>query len=444
LTVIPLYLLCIRLFKNRTIALLAALFLAVSPWHVVLSRATSEGVIGLFFMLSGLVCLVYFGDSHSLKPALLAVILLGLSYFYYHSFRVLVPLVVAPFYFYPKLSSWQKKTILAIFFLFSGLTIAFSLTKAGSGRLNQVLFTNSSEVTNRIALFTQGEGPNHAFTARIFHNKVVVYTREFLRLYADYFSPSFLFSQGGFPDRYVVPDVGLFPWIFVILLGAGGIVIFTNRSFANNLLIWLLCISPLPAAVTTDDTPNVHRALSLMIPLIIVSAIGGVTILKALYKRKSQLTLLVVGFFLLFTAETVYFWHQYAVHEQGYKSFYRNDMFREMVEKVANVHSAYDTVYVSEYDGIPLYYLFYTNTFNIPYSSFSYGGIIKKLGNIEFVDDWCPTRVKKYDANGKNVLYVNKGDCPMDNEHKILETMDQHDGARAFQFVVEIIPQAKE
>jgi 4-amino-4-deoxy-L-arabinose transferase-like glycosyltransferase len=103
LTVIPLFGLAWRLTGRRNVALLAAAFLAVSSWHVTVSRITSPAAIHPLFELLGLWCLVEglgIGRRAPMRGAWRAATLLaggafvGLSLQTYHSGRS-SPLVAA-------------------------------------------------------------------------------------------------------------------------------------------------------------------------------------------------------------------------------------------------------------------------------------------------------------------------------------------------------------
>lgn len=50
LTIIPLYYIAKNIYKSNKIALLSALFLAILPWHIVLSRFSAEGILAVFFI----------------------------------------------------------------------------------------------------------------------------------------------------------------------------------------------------------------------------------------------------------------------------------------------------------------------------------------------------------------------------------------------------------
>ena len=62
-TVLPLFLLVKSLFNKPKMGIFVGLFLAILPWHIVLFRATSEGIVGLFLLTFSL----YFAFFYSWK-----------------------------------------------------------------------------------------------------------------------------------------------------------------------------------------------------------------------------------------------------------------------------------------------------------------------------------------------------------------------------------------
>ena len=69
--------------------LFASFLLAILPWHIVLSRTGAEGVIGLYTFVLALLWVFQ-------KKIRWAVVAFFLTYFFYTSFRILVPLTVLP------------------------------------------------------------------------------------------------------------------------------------------------------------------------------------------------------------------------------------------------------------------------------------------------------------------------------------------------------------
>jgi asparagine N-glycosylation enzyme membrane subunit Stt3 len=139
LAVIAIFFLSLLITHNSKLSLLASFMLAVSPWHISLSRASSEGIISA--------TLVFFGLTYLLKRKyLLSGILLILSYFFYHTARLLVPLYIFIFLINQLLVKQLKETIslTIVFVLALTLTLALVFSPAARGRLSQVsIFTDS-------------------------------------------------------------------------------------------------------------------------------------------------------------------------------------------------------------------------------------------------------------------------------------------------------------
>src|SRR6266404_5009723 len=86
LTVFPIYFISLIITKNKKISLISSLVLTIIPWSITTSRATSEVVISCFLILSSLAALQ--------KKPFLSFILLVASFFFYHSARVMGPLLM--------------------------------------------------------------------------------------------------------------------------------------------------------------------------------------------------------------------------------------------------------------------------------------------------------------------------------------------------------------
>ena len=79
------YLLAKELFKKEKLALLAALFLAISPWHLGFSRSAVEANLTAFFFPLGLY--FYLKGLKNSKHFLFAALFWGLNLYTYHSAR---------------------------------------------------------------------------------------------------------------------------------------------------------------------------------------------------------------------------------------------------------------------------------------------------------------------------------------------------------------------
>src|SRR3990167_2891050 len=86
ITVLFTYFLAKELFKNTKIAVLSALLLAISPWHLQFSRIAFEANLALFFFVAGMWLLVKALTRLVFLPVAAAT--LGLAIFSYHSLRL--------------------------------------------------------------------------------------------------------------------------------------------------------------------------------------------------------------------------------------------------------------------------------------------------------------------------------------------------------------------
>jgi len=437
LTVFPFYYLSFLVFKEKKVALFNSFLLAILPWHVVLSRATAEGILGLFFFSVALVLLLKAIARGSKKIFLGAAFCFLFTYFLYPSFRVITPLAIfpLPFLLNPQKKEF-KKYLFILMALFLLITIMISQTKWGQGRYSQTSLFKSEEVSNRIksnlTALSYDFGPGNIWRTRIFHSKIVAYTREFLSQYSSYFSPEFLFLKGGLPDRYRVPYQGLAYLCLGLLIVVGlwpAKIVINKRLFGYFLYLFLL--APLPAALTVDDTPNIHRAVFLILPLIMVLGLGF-SKLNSLFP-KFKMSLILFPFLFL---EFAWFWNQYSAHTSSYKSFLRNDGSKELVELVKNKQKKYQKVIMPAKGTLSLYYLFYTHDFNSQYAGkFKAYLMIDKIGKIEFLGGWCPSElIKKENLTGE-ILIVDQGDCKEVEGLKEIKVIYRKDSTRAFRLL---------
>ncbi|MDH7476733.1 MAG: glycosyltransferase family 39 protein, partial [Microgenomates group bacterium] len=282
LAIFPLFYFTLEIFKNKKIALLSSLFLAIAPWHVVLSRSTTEGIIGATLFLTSLVFLLKSKENYSLKKLSISFLLSLSTYWIYHPFRIYAPLTFLAFLiiFLKKIKKNKKYflwlTVFALLFL--ALTFYIGQTPWGKGRFMQTsIFGIISGVKIRLLELIADEGQNNILMARIFHNKIVGYGRELIKQYLSYFSPVFLLFNGLEKSRYYIPEQGMIYFSFFLL------IIYSLTEIKNLIsrykkpvlfFLFVFFLSPFPASLTFIESPNPHRSLFLIIFLIILSAFG--------------------------------------------------------------------------------------------------------------------------------------------------------------------------
>ena len=94
LIVVGVYLLTGVLTNNKSISLLSALMVAINPWPIHLSRSALEANLGLAFFTFGLLALIKSLKRQSKKLSVLAGVFLGLTFYSYIAYRVIVSLFI--------------------------------------------------------------------------------------------------------------------------------------------------------------------------------------------------------------------------------------------------------------------------------------------------------------------------------------------------------------
>jgi len=447
ITIFAIYFLAQVIFKNRAVSLLSAFLISISPWHIVLSRASSEAVVALFFIILGFSFLMLGLTENKNKFIFWGAIFASASYFFYHTPRVFVPLAFLVFaaFFFP---FWKKEAILIrgkmlfVFIFLCGLVFYLVfLVGGGTGRYVQVNIFNNFETKFFIGQELQEDALAHSpkYVSRIVHNKITNYLRVFSDNYLDYLSGDFLFTKGGLPNWYNVPRMGLMYIIELPFLIFG----FYKLAKSNNRMhkfpiIWLL-VAPIVPAVTMDDIPNVNRSIIMLPALEIIVTVGFLNAMTFFHKKKSLFLGLSV---LLFLGNVFYFSNQYFVNAAVHNNWYRNNGFSEMMKIVNENYNKYDTIAMSKFQGgiYPLV-LFYSKYNPQTYQkegspkNKDYGG----FGKFFFMPQDCPSQAVSKALIGKRNLYVDKGDCPSDKalKNKKFKYINREDGSRAFRIVYE-------
>ncbi len=440
LSIFAIYFLSYALFKNRKVAVLSAFLLSVSPWHIILSRASSESLVALFFILLGFGYIINSLRSEKIKELVIGCALLSLSFFFYQTPRLFVPLMFfSILIFYIKFWSLKlsKKFIKTLIFSFLAICILnFSLifiAPGGSGRFAQVnIFTYpETKLILDEQIREDGVIQTNNLVTRAFHNKAINFPRSYISNYFEYFSFNFLFINN-LPPWYFVPGVGVMHLIFFPFILYGLFLLARDNNKLYRIpLIWLV-IAPV-AAATAVDTNNLQRAIVLFPILEILAAFGILHVSEKLKKIKFVFILfLSIG--ILFSA--FYFLHQYFNHSPIHKPWYRNAGFKEMMEYV-NINSGkFETVVLTKTGGGYPLVQFYAQYDPATYQKEGspkdkpYGG----FGKFFFVDHECPSLEMDNKIPQKKVLFINNGICKKDIRYTE-EVIYRTDNTPAFRIV---------
>jgi len=298
LAVLTTFLMVSKITKRKELGLLSALFLAVSPWHIGLSRGAFEANLTTFFIPLGVWAFVTAIE----KPRfmVLAAISFGLNLFSYHSARLFTPVLILVLVgsYLKELKQMGAKVQgiilskykwgLLIFSVFLATAIFTMFTGGAKRGLDITIISptdNWAAVADRRYEATLQGFPD--FYARIFSNKVSYVFETFSKNYLSYFSSSFLFSEGAGEWSYgLIPGRGVL-YVFEVIFVLAAIFSFAKKEGFNKMglfLLWIL-ISPIAAALTKGPGFAANR-VAVMIPAIQVTSVwGGVYLYEKLKGR---------------------------------------------------------------------------------------------------------------------------------------------------------------
>jgi hypothetical protein len=327
--------------------------------------------------------------------------------FFYHSARVLTPLLLVILYAY----NFKQRTLRQIFVLgLTGLTaLVLIFNPQARGRLSQVSIFNDEEIRYELMKRPFEEGPNQILRARLFNNKLIVYGQEFIAQYAQYFSGRFFLAAGeAKPARYITVGYGVLTPVEFFYLIFGLIVL--AKGVQSKLPLWLMLVSVIPAAITTEDTPNLHRALFMVPFVIIITAYGAKWLEEKLAK---SLKVLVIFIPIL---NFIHFAESYIVHNPKRESimYARNIYSKPLFETVNNYDKQYARFLMTDIpDNLYPWFAFYgkdinAKTFNAQVSSRKTQNIV--YGKWEFTTLLCPSELISQKRLA-NVLAIDHHTC---------------------------------
>ncbi len=191
---------------------ICALFLAISPWYIFISKNQTVSLI-LFVSILGIYILVKFIKQYLLLAIALFLILINF------------------------------------------LTISFK------------------DITQVPVWLTDEQRREHGsyfdnFPVVLIHNKVVNYTLSFLDHYSQHFQGDFLFVSGDVRNSFSL--MYLFDFIFITM---AIILIIRIPKGWGIIFIWLL-MAPLPSALDFQP-PNALKSFNMIVPLVILSSFGA-------------------------------------------------------------------------------------------------------------------------------------------------------------------------
>lgn len=364
LTVVLAYFLSLEIFFNNKkkyfISIVASLMLAISPWHVQLSRVAYEANVATFFTVGGML-LFFLGFRKNINYLLLSVALFVIGFYSFNAHRIFIPLLVILFIvIYRKFLSEniKKVSLFALVGLVFLLPFIFYLKSPESRlRFKEVnIFSDISVIEESNKLTVQDDSST---VAKLLHNRRVLYGFSYAKHYFDFFNPTYLFFKGDVNPRFSTLDTGelylyTFPFIIFGILAVSR----EKKKTAIFLFGWFL-LSPV-AAATARETPHALRSETFIPIYEIFMGLGFVSFYDCIQRYKRVvlpfvgLTICLVVFYLLRFLHS-YYVHMPVLYSQDWQYGYKQTIIE--VEKIKN---NYDKIVFSDaYGRAYIYTLWY-------------------------------------------------------------------------------------
>ena len=371
LAIIVVYYLTIEILKKNpftnvksssTIALLTSAILAISPWHIMLSRAAFEANVASFFIILGV--FAFLRSRSNIGWLFLSVISFVLSMYTFNTARIVSPILVVILFivlrkhiFQNMLKSFFASLIGALIFL---PLFFFLLTPQASLRYHEVNIFSDTSLVERANQMINND--NNAVWSKMIHNRRFVYTLEYLKHYFDNLSPQFLFIKGDGNPKFSIQDVGqLYIWEIPFII-VGILFLIRKKEGMWFLVPILILVGIIPAGIARE-TPHALRIESVLPAFQILSAYGlyyFVLKIKKKYFNVPLRALTVMALAFVIFGSLVYFIHNYLRHYSNEYSREWQYGYKEAIKYVEKEGGNYDKVYFTESLGRPyIYALFY-------------------------------------------------------------------------------------
>jgi len=367
------YFLAKKIFQKHKfgeqIALLSALFLAISPWHIYISRLGHEVNLSLFLVTFGILFFLISVKNLEKKWFLvLSVLSFTLSFYTYQSVKIFVPLILIPLFIIRKKELMKiKKVVLLSLFLGFIVVLPIAFESFSPQALIRFRGASAFDATQQIYYDNfvkfQKEKKQGNIIGQIIYHKRTLDLKIFTAQYLSHFNPVWIFT-GSENESFKAPNVGLFyAWEFPFLL-IGLYYIFRikglNEKIKYLFLIWVI-ISFIPPAISRG-VPHAMRSYNLL-PVPQMITVFGLIGVHELIKKNLLKKIFLISVSVIIFASGAYFFKQYFWLFPETQSDSFQYALKETISYVDQNRHQYNKIIISNEENLYqsyMFYLFYT------------------------------------------------------------------------------------
>lgn len=412
LSVLMLYLLTRKLFTYE-VGLLSAFVLAVSPWHLIVSRGVWDAGISLFFYLAALFTFLSYKGS---RKILLSLPLFGLALYSYHGtiffFILLIALLFA--LYHKDLLKRKKDTIfLTIGFVLLIIPFLLAFISNSLDRQNVLFWKSESTLANAAKQvdFERQKSKGYFVIRQVFNNKPMYFLREVSANYLYAYSPEYLFIRG---DIGRINAYGKYIWGAMYLvelpfLLAGIYYIIKSKATKEKLLLaGVLAIAPITSALILEDRSYMFRSIMMLPVLSILVGLGVLQLWKQLQTQNALVVRIIsigtVILYLFFIGKHSFtYFYQYGIFGSEY-------IFKSSKDVSLYIHqfqNSFDTVYVVYPEKFLLVQFAFYNSIEPNTLQQLWKQDDKQYKNIRFIDEcFKKEEITELKNRPENDLYV--------------------------------------
>lgn len=263
LTIIAAYFLAKQIFKQQGVALLTCFFVAISPWHIFLSRLGLEVItVPLFFILS--VFFIIKGFEEKGKFLLWAGVSLAALFYTYHVAKIFpfILIIFSLLYFRKKIKEKKKWLIIGLLF-FIMLSLPFLIIQFGQWSRIQGRFNNITILNYRF-----------------------IWPIVFIVNILSYFSARFFLLH--------------YPFIVTFFFILGFCLLWLTKERDKGWLILMLILFSLVPPALVIKNPHSHRSMAIIPFIEIIASFGLWQIIEKIKSLKIPLAKIYFSLILIF------------------------------------------------------------------------------------------------------------------------------------------------
>lgn len=358
LDVFLLYILVKQIFKKTSLALLSALFLAISPWHLHLSRSAYDPNFALFFYLLGIVIFIY--EVRSKKLPIFSVVAMFFAIFSYRGMNPIFPVLITALVWYGISFLNMSRKQLVVFFISVGfvvLSIVSVVLINGRAYAAEARIWDDPKIQENIDTQIR-EAQGSLFVRRLFLNKPMYVVNKLRENYIRAYSPEFLSLYTEPSKIYSIWSRGRIYFLDLFFIILGVVYLFKINKNSASFIILLTLISGFPGALGGFPYSARNFFLSAILP--IFSAAGVLFLMYNSFLRKLKIVVIAV-----IVLSYAYLLGSYLFDYYGRYAFYGGEAWAKSLKDISSLitenKKKYDKIIIGQASfGDFIQYAFYS------------------------------------------------------------------------------------